>query len=59
MSKPNVTEADLKRARKIHNALWPFQGMGGASPNRIISAIARGISEGREQGLELAKKAAE
>jgi thiamine monophosphate synthase len=56
MTKPQITEADLKRAREIHDASWPFQGKGGTQPDNIARAIAQGIAEGRAQGLEMVKK---
>jgi hypothetical protein len=58
MTKPYVTEADLKRAREIAQAHWPFVG-GVALPENVARAVAQGIAEGREQALEIAKKASE
>jgi hypothetical protein len=59
MSKPAITEADLKRAREIHDALWPFQGKGGTQPENIARAIAQGIAEGRKQALDAIRQLSE
>jgi hypothetical protein len=54
---PEITPADLKRAREIERMHWPFQGRMGTQPENIARAIAQGIAEGREQGRAEALKA--
>jgi thiamine monophosphate synthase len=55
VAKPIVTEIDLKRAREIAQAHWPFVGNGGTLAENVARAVAQGIAEGRQQGFQLAK----
>jgi hypothetical protein len=48
-----VTEADLKNARLLMRS-WSFKRAGSPEDN-MVRAIAEGIAQGRQQGLELAK----
>jgi hypothetical protein len=44
-----MTEADFERAREI---LALNVGKPGTLPDQMVLAVARGIAEGREQGLQ-------
>jgi hypothetical protein len=44
-----MTEADVERAREI--VALHVDGKPGASADHLVLAVARGIAEGREQGI--------
>lgn len=46
-----MTEADFERARQL--VALHVGGKPGTSTDHIVMAIARGIAEGREQGVRL------
>jgi hypothetical protein len=51
MTPYRMTEADFERAREL--VALHVNGKPGASTDHIVLAIARGIAEGREQGVKL------
>jgi hypothetical protein len=51
-----VPEADLKQARQSERGRAALERAGSLQEN-MVRAIAEGIAWGRQQGLELAKKA--
>ena len=46
---------DIQRARRIELARAPLKHLSESQAEYVVRAIAHGIAQGREQGLELAK----
>jgi hypothetical protein len=49
-----ITEMDIQRARRIERSLAP-KDLSEGQAEYVVRAIAQGIAQGRQQGLELAK----
>ena len=50
-----ITEMDIQRARRIERSWAPFKDLSDNQAECVVRAIAHGIAQGRQQGLELAK----
>ena len=50
-----ITEMDIQRARRIELASAPLKDLSESQAEYVVRAIAHGIAQGRQQGLELAK----
>ena len=50
-----ITEMDIQRARRIELAWAPLKNLSESQAEYVVRAIAHGIAQGRQQGLELAK----
>jgi hypothetical protein len=49
-----ITEMDIQRARRIERS-WAPKDLSESQAEYVVRAIAQGIAQGRQQGLELAK----
>ena len=49
-----ITEMDIQRARRIERS-WAPKDLSERQAEYVVRAIAQGIAQGRQQGLELAK----
>jgi hypothetical protein len=52
----DITEMDIQRARRIERS-WAPKDLSEGQAEYVVRAIAQGIAQGRQQGLELAKAA--
>ena len=50
----DITEMDIQRARRIERS-WAPKDLSEGQAEYVVRAIAQGIAQGRQQGLELAK----
>lgn len=50
----DITEMDIQRARRIERS-WAPKDLSDGQAEYVVRAIAQGIAQGRQQGLELAK----
>ena len=50
----NITDMDIQRARRIERS-WAPRDLSVDQAEYVVRAIAQGIAQGRQQGLELAK----
>lgn len=50
----NITDMDIQRARRIERS-WAPRDLSEDQAEYVVRAIAQGIAQGRQQGLELAK----
>jgi hypothetical protein len=49
-----ITDMDVQRARRIERS-WAPKDLSDQQIEYVVRAIAQGIAQGRQQGLELAK----
>ena len=54
----DITEMDIQRARRIERS-WAPKDLSEGQAEYVVRAIAQGIAQGRQQGLELAKAASD
>jgi hypothetical protein len=50
----DITDMDIQRARRIERS-WAPKDLSEGQAEYVVRAIAQGIAQGRQQGLELAK----
>jgi hypothetical protein len=54
MKPPDITTMEIQRARRIERS-WAPKDLSEGQAEFIVRAIAQGIAQGRQQGLEMAK----